>query len=64
MSTGKQRASGGGRSNPAVASFLTSETKISAFRDTNVRKRSGNCETFTRAMESCDEPLPKRPKSL
>ena len=61
---GKQRASGGGRVNPTVSSFLSTDVKISIHRDLNVRKRSGNIEALTSAMPLSAEPLAKRRKKI
>ncbi|XP_034236665.1 uncharacterized protein LOC117642519 isoform X2 [Thrips palmi] len=56
----KQRAAGGGKSNPTVVSFLNADKKISIHRDLNVKRKGVNTSEASKMMEASDEPLPKR----
>ena len=56
----KQRAAGGGKSNPTVDSFFRAENKITIHRDLNVRRKGINTSGASKMMEASDEPLAKR----
>ena len=58
----KQRARGGGSTNPNVDQFLHQSVSIGIQHDLGIRRKGANIEQGSTGMQLSDEPLPKRRK--